>query len=207
MSAQAAFLGDVSRETIDRLQALSALIAKWTKTINLVSARDIDNLWDRHVVDSAQILEFAPDGWESWVDIGSGAGLPGLVVAAFHPERQITLIDSDTRKALFLKTASRELGLNTKVVCERIEKADRQNTDILSARALAPLTDLMSYASRHLAADGVALFLKGQNVDREIEEAKREWVFDLEAFESKTDVNGRILKVRGIQRRDSRKAD
>ncbi|EET46442.1 16S rRNA (guanine(527)-N(7))-methyltransferase RsmG [Thalassobium sp. R2A62] len=196
---------NVSRETIDRLKAYESLILKWNPVINVVAKSTLTDIWVRHIEDSAQIVDFAPDGIIHWVDLGSGGGLPGVVAALILAERSpdavITLIESDKRKAAFLRTAALELGCSSiSVVSDRIESVKPQRASILSARALAKLDVLLSFAEKHLAANGIALFQKGMSFQSEIDEARKRWVFDLEVFPSKTDPHAKTLKISELRR-------
>ncbi|MBK1634865.1 16S rRNA (guanine(527)-N(7))-methyltransferase RsmG [Rhodovulum adriaticum] len=196
---------DVPRETSERLSAYAALLRKWNPAINLVSRSTLKDLETRHIADSAQLFDLAPKNAAHWVDLGSGGGFPGLVIAILAadaaPQMRVTLIESDLRKATFLRTAARELGLeNTNVLSQRIEAAPPQGADVLSARALAPLTDLLSFATRHLAPDGVALFPKGARHDQELEAALATWRFTVQKIPSTTDPQAVILQIGGIAR-------
>ncbi|SIT88119.1 16S rRNA m(7)G-527 methyltransferase [Yoonia rosea] len=193
---------DVSRETILDLEAFAALTAKWTAKINLIARGTVDSIWDRHIVDSVQLYKFAPKSFEKWVDIGSGGGFPGIVMAIVakekHPQAQFVLIESDQRKATFLRTAARELNLPVQVIAERIETAPVQNADVVSARALTALSGLLSLTQRHLNQDGLALFHKGRQSGQEVADAQKSWSFDLEENASITDPDARILAIRRI---------
>lgn len=194
---------NVSRETFERLEIYAATLAKWNPRINLVAKSTLGDLWTRHFFDSAQVFDIAPPG-RRWVDLGSGGGFPGLVIAAIavekRPELRVTLVESDQRKSMFLRTVAREMGVEVQVIAKRIEDIPALEADILSARALAPLDHLLSFADRHLAPEGVALFPKGENADKEIEESLASWRFVAEKFNSKTDSNAVILKIGGIER-------
>jgi len=193
---------NVSRETFDKLEAFAELVRKWNPKINLVSKNSLDDLWQRHILDSVQVFELA-QGSGHWVDLGSGGGFPGIVVAILNQEVQnfrITMVESDQRKCAFLRTAIRELGLTASVQSERIEKLDGLEADVLSARALADLTQLLDFAELHLNSDGTALFPKGQNWQREDSDAKQVWSYALEAVESKTSPAAAILKIKDIAR-------
>lgn len=191
----------VSRETIDRLKALVALLTKWNAAVNLVSKDSISQVWSRHIADSAQIFNFA-SGAKLWADLGSGGGFPGVVVAILAaekaPDMKVILVESDQRKAVFLRQACDSLGLSTQIISERIEKIDSLNADVLSARALAPLPQLCEFSRRHLAPDGRAIFLKGRSYLAEIAAARASWNFSLETHASITDPASIILVLRGI---------
>ena len=194
----------VSRETQERLEIFATLLKKWNRRINLVSQSSLDNLWTRHIRDSAQLVDLAPDSVSRWVDLGSGGGLPGLVVAIVGAERrspfQCTLIESDTRKSAFLRTVVRETGIDARVITNRIEAAPPQMGDIVSARALADLTTLLAFAERHLNPTGRAIFPKGKNWQKEIETAQSRWQFNYKVAKSKTETGSVILSVTGVSR-------
>ncbi|MCL6283490.1 16S rRNA (guanine(527)-N(7))-methyltransferase RsmG [Ruegeria sp. 2012CJ41-6] len=194
---------DVSRETIERLTIFAELVKKWNPRINLVSRNSLETLWDRHFVDSLQVLQCADLG-NHWVDIGSGGGFPGLVTAIAamdnHADHRFTLIESDQRKCAFLRTVVRETGCNVKVLTERIESVDPQQADILSARALTDLDVLFSFCDRHLKPNGLALFPKGVSWKKEVDNAAKQWNFTADAITSLTEPNAVILKIRGIAR-------
>jgi 16S rRNA (guanine527-N7)-methyltransferase len=193
---------NVSRETFDKLAAFAELVRKWNPKINLVSKNSLDDLWRRHILDSVQVFELA-EGEGHWVDLGSGGGFPGIVVAILNQEAQnfqVTMVESDQRKCAFLRTAIRELGLTALVKTERIEQLDGLGADILSARALADLTQLLDFTELHLNSDGTALFPKGQNWRSEDSDAKQVWSYALEAVESKTNPTAAILKIKDITR-------
>ncbi|GIT86312.1 16S rRNA (guanine(527)-N(7))-methyltransferase RsmG [Roseobacter sp. OBYS 0001] len=193
----------VSRETLDALRAYYELLLKWNSRINLVSKSSIDDVWQRHIWDSAQIVDYAEDV-KTWVDLGSGGGLPGLVVAIMakdaDPNWKTILVESDQRKAAFLRTVIRELSLNARVIVDRIETVAPLRADVVSARALADLSVLLSFAHRHLSPQGTALFMKGQSWEKEVSSAQETWSFDLKAHKSKTSPTAAILEIKEIQR-------
>ncbi len=195
---------DVSRETQARLDIYLALLRRWNPRINLVSQATLDNAWGRHVVDSAQLLPLCPQTARSWVDLGSGGGLPGIVVACMaaetHPALSVTLIESDARKTVFLQTVARELELSVRVLSQRIEAAHPQHADVVSARALAPLDRLLSYVERHVAPGGCALLHKGARYDEELSTALASWDFSYEIYPSRTAAASVILKIEGLCR-------
>jgi 16S rRNA (guanine527-N7)-methyltransferase len=187
------------------LNRLVALTKTWTKKINLVAPSTIDAVWDRHVLDSAQLLAHAPVNWRHWVDLGTGGGFPGLVVAVLvGAHREVTLVESDLRKCTFLRTAIRELGLTAKVVNDRIEKTTIARADIVSARALAPLGQLLDYSSGILDDTGTALFPKGEAHMSEILSAQETWSFECDALPSITNPDARILRISRIRKRGSK---
>lgn len=193
---------DVSRETLAQLGRYEALLRKWNPAINLVSAATLDVMWTRHFLDSAQLFDLVGIKEGHWVDLGSGGGFPGLVIAilAFDAPLRVTLVESDQRKAAFLTTVARELGLKVRVLAERAEKLPPQKADILSARALAPLTTLLGFAERHLAPSGTAIFPKGGAQQDEVAEAENHWTFEMEACSSRTDPAAVVLKIKGVSR-------
>jgi 16S rRNA (guanine527-N7)-methyltransferase len=194
---------DVSRETMQRLELFHDLLTKWNARINLVSRNSLQDFWVRHIADSVQVFRLAPTG-NIWADLGSGGGFPGLVIAILakteRPDMNVTLIESDQRKSAFLRAVIRETGVSCTVIAERIEHAKRQNADIVSARALAELTELLAYSERHLATGGTALFPKGVTWQKELEMARTQWSFDVEVIESQTMPGAAILKIEGASR-------
>lgn len=194
---------DVSRETRERLELFCQVIEKWNTKINLVSKASMEHLWDRHILDSMQILS-STDRRGKWVDLGSGGGFPGIVVAILLAEEQtdndVVLIESDQRKAAFLRTAVRETGVRCTVISERIENTVPQEADVLSARALTDLSGLLIHAERHLKSDGVAVFPKGVRWEKEVEAARRQWSFQLTPVKSRTESGAAILKIEGMSR-------
>ena len=194
---------EVSRETLDRLQIFVDLTLKWTKAINLIAPSTSEQIWTRHIKDSAQLFEIAPGNWNTWTDLGSGGGFPGLVIAILSdPSRTVTLIESDKRKCQFLNTVRRELDLNVNVREGRIEDVDVAPADVLSARALSGLPNLLHHADRFLDQSGIALFPKGQNYQSELNEATKDWEFNEVLHTSRTHSAGRILEISGIKRRE-----
>lgn len=193
----------VSRETFERLEVLAVLMKKWTARINLVAPNSVPDLWSRHIEDSAQVFFFSKPDWVSWTDIGSGGGLPALVIACLDEEkRPMTLIESDQRKCLFLNTVRRELDLNINVINGRIEDQKIPQADVISARALAPLNVLLHYSERLLHPSGTALFPKGRNFQKELDDARQNWDFSLKLHESKTLAEARILEISRITYRE-----
>ena len=193
---------NVSRGTLALLNRYEALIKKWNPTINLISKSTLNDIHQRHIADSLQLLSHLPTAGKV-VDMGSGGGFPGLILAIAcrdNPDVTITLIESDQRKAAFLRTAVRELAIQADVSVVRIEDAEPQNAATVTARALAPLDKLLSYANRHLQTSGQCLFLKGEGWAGEVEAAKKNWRFQYEAVPSNTNPGSVILKIGDIER-------
>lgn len=195
---------DVSRETIERLKIFTELLLKWNKRINLIARSTAADAWSRHIQDSAQIMQFASSGIVRWVDVGSGGGLPGVVAATIlaetQPKARMTLIESDQRKSVFLRTAIRELDLNANVVSQRAEKTESVSADVFSARALMPLSGLIDLFLHHTKPDAQMLILKGRTAQEEIDLAKKRWNFDVVAHQSITDNEAKILDIRNVRR-------
>ena len=196
----------VSRETYDKLRDYESLIQKWNPSINLVAKSTLSDIWNRHIVDSAQVYYAASAELSgNCTDIGSGGGLPAIVIAILaqgaDKQVQMTMVESDKRKSVFLRTAIRELGLsNANVVNERIENVQIPVSKFISARALAPLTELFGFAEKLSDDKTTFLFQKGKNWLSEIGIAQNHWSFDYEAIKSETDSNAVILKIRGLSR-------
>lgn len=191
---------NVSRETMARLQKFEDILRKWNPRINLVSSASLDNLWSRHIADSIQVYKYAPHAGH-WLDLGSGGGFPGLIAAILAaedaPDLRFTLVESDQRKAAFLRNAAREAGIRCDIRASRIETLPPRGADIVSARAVADLAVLLGYASRHLSRDGFAFFPKGETWEKEVSAAQEKWQFRYEAITSVTDSKAVILKIEG----------
>jgi 16S rRNA (guanine527-N7)-methyltransferase len=195
----------VSREAEARLTIFSTLFERWNRSINLVSHASLPLLRARHIDDSVQIARFVTETTRKWVDLGSGGGFPGLIVAAViaesRPECRVILVESDQRKATFLREAARQMDVSVVVETVRIETLPPQDADVLSARALAELPELCRYASRHLNNDGVALFFKGAKYESEVVKARGAgWEFTMDIHNSVSDPSGVILGLKDIHR-------
>lgn len=193
-----------SEGTISTLGQFVDLVLKWNASINIIGKSTADQIWQRHVVDSAQLFRCATEEHRLWLDIGSGGGFPGLVVAILAkdllPGLRVALVESDQRKSVFLSEASRQLGLAVIVHRKRVELLEPQAADVLSARALAPLSDLCVYAERHLKPNGIGAFLKGANLEAEIENARLKWGFQVDRTPSITDSKAAMLFLRDLRR-------
>ncbi|WP_417586770.1 16S rRNA (guanine(527)-N(7))-methyltransferase RsmG [Pararhodobacter oceanensis] len=197
---------NVSRETLDALVDYSENLIKWSGKINLIAPSTMTELWTRHICDSAQVLRLAPDGPAQWADLGSGGGLPGIVVAILlkdaSPGARTQLIESDKRKAAFLKLMIERHALNANVVVERIEKAPSAKADIVTARALAPLDLLLTYVAQHMQPMGTALLFKGRNFQAELDQASLAWQFNVEVETSRVDPESRVLRLSRLRKRE-----
>ena len=194
-----AALVPVSRETVERLDVYLDLLRRWQRTINLVAASTLADSWRRHILDSAQLIRFVPGAAIRLVDLGSGAGLPGLVLAIMGVP-DVHLIESDRRKAAFLREAARATGAGTTVHACRIEEAPPLTADIVTARALAPLKDLLGHAHRFATPGTRCLFPKGRQVEAELTDAGASWTMEVERQPSLSDVGGRILIITELRR-------
>jgi 16S rRNA (guanine(527)-N(7))-methyltransferase RsmG len=189
----------VSRETLERLQAFVGLLLEWNRRINLVSARSAEDVWRRHVLDCLQLVPLLPPNPAPILDLGSGGGFPGLVLA-IATGQEIRLVEADKRKAAFLAHVSGRLGLaNVGVLSERIDGARVPRARVLTARALAPLPTLLGYAHALLVPDGTALFMKGRTAEEELTEASRGWIMRVERFPSRTDPASTIFRISEIR--------
>jgi len=189
---------NVSRETLEKLQQYDALLQKWQKKINLVGPGTLPDRWRRHFLDSAQLLPIIPEGAKVLLDMGSGAGFPGLVLAIMT-DMEVHLIESDLRKCLFLREVVRVTGANVTVHNKRIEKVENIKADVVSARALASLSKLLDYANPFLKEDSICIFPKGKRIEEELTELKYVWYIKEHRLTSLTDDEGVVLVIRGIE--------
>ena len=182
-----------------RLRRFCVLVEKWSPKINLVARADLANLWDRHVQDCLALVAHMPKNINRAIDLGSGAGFPGLVLA-IATGVHFTLIESDTRKAAFLMEAARQTGAPAKIFNDRIERVKTEPAPLVTARALAPLDKLLGLAAGHLAPGGICLFPKGPGVEVELTAAKPFWHMQVQRFSSPAPAEGKcILKVSGLR--------
>jgi len=196
----------VSRETTDQLEAMVATLGRWQKAINLVGKATLQDIWSRHILDSAQLVPLIPQDAKSLTDLGSGGGFPGLVVAALRPDLDITLIESDARKGAYLGEAARRMGLvkPPKVVIGRIEAVPPAKAEVVTARALAPLGQLLAWASPHRADPAICLFHKGKGWQVELTEAGLDWDIEAQPFPSATDRDAVLLRIAAYRAKDLR---
>lgn len=198
-------LTDVSRETLERISIVVGVLDRWRVKHNLIGPAERDHLWRRHVLDSVQVWSHRNADNAQWIDLGSGAGFPGLITACAAADAggRVTLVESSTKKASFLRTAAREAGLPVAVRAERIEDVSRETYHHVTSRALASLPRLLEYASRFFAKGGSCIFLKGKGVEQEIKDAQTHWRFDFEMHHSQSDPEGRVLIIRDLTRKTS----
>jgi 16S rRNA (guanine527-N7)-methyltransferase len=192
-------LGDVSRETLERLEIYVALLLRWNRTINLISRGDEALIWDRHVADSLALARHLPPEFSHAIDIGSGGGFPGMVLA-IATLRPFHLVESDQRKSAFLREVARELSLPISVHATRIETAKLPVAPVITARAVAPLAILLAWATPHLSPHGICLFPKGRTADDELTAARLEWHMDVVSTPSPTDPSAKILRISEVAR-------
>jgi len=203
--ARALTLTPVSRETLARLDQFVELLLQWQSRINLIAPSTIPKVWTRHVADSLQLLDLAPDA-RIWVDFGSGGGFPAIPVAcalAERPGAKVYLIESNSKKAAFLREAARITGAPAVVHAERIENFGDSfagKADVVTARALAPLKSLLDQAFPFLAKGAIGLFLKGQDVEAELTDSAKDWSVEATKSPSLTDPGGCVLIVRRLRR-------
>lgn len=204
MASERPVIADVSRETQEALEGYSHELMKWSKRINLISPSTYSDVWQRHIADSAQLWPLRRSSQSTWCDIGSGGGLPGIVLAILSKGEgspvKFSLIESDTRKAAFLTTMVSRFDLPATVVAQRIEGTTPVDADIVSARALAPLPKLIELAIRHMAPQGMLLLQKGARFKNEIDAARESWHFDCEIIPSQTHPDAVVLKIKEIAR-------
>lgn len=197
--------GPVSRETFERLVAFEQVFQKWNRSINLAAPSTLDDVWRRHILDSAQLARIEPAA-RRWVDLGSGGGFPGLVMAFLLAERDgasIDLIESNRKKASFLQTVVGQFNLPARVVARRIDDSYLivSAPEIVTARALASLPDLLDLSAPWLTRGARALFHKGRDYRAEVAESTQRWSFDLVEHASVTDAHGVILELSGLRPR------
>ena len=193
---------DVSRETINRLQLFLDLLENWQKAINLVGAESLNDVWRRHMFDSAQLMTYLPRNAQIITDMGSGAGFPGMILSILL-NRPVQLIESSSKKVAFLREAARLSGAQVEIHHGRIEQVIAWESDVIVARALAPLTALLAYAEpylRHGNGKTICLFPKGKTVEGELTQAHESWNMSVERFQSLSDSLGTILRIQDISR-------
>ena len=196
---------NVSRETLNGFYEYETLLSKWNEKINLVSKNTLVDIWERHFLDSGQIIKHVDASGKRWVDVGSGAGFPGLVVALLLRDRKIdcdlVLVEKNPKKCFFLNEVMRKLNLRVEVVNDNIHTLEPLNADILTTRAFSELNNLIEIAFHHLKKKGICLFLKGENYRIELDKTLNYWFFDYDIVDSLSSSSGKIIRVKKIFKR------
>lgn len=195
-----ALLGVTDAQIAD-LTRFQTLLAEWNEVMNLVGPLTIATYWTRHALDSAQLIPLAPESI-TWADLGAGAGLPGVVLAILLKGRAgatVHLVESMTKRCRFLEVVAKDLDLPVQIHNARAEDL-KLKVDIVTARACAPMTKLLGFAEPYLRSGAVGLFLKGQDVETELAEARKAWTFDADLRTSQSDPRGRIVQVKRLSR-------
>lgn len=189
---------------LEDLREYADLIRKWSLRINLVAPSTLDEIWERHIADSAQLYPLIPHDARTLVDLGSGGGLPVVVIAILARSEgamlSCTAVESDQRKSAFLRAVNRELGLNLNVITRRVEELALNHVDVVTARALAPVSKLLAYAEPLRVSCGTCLFLKGTTVQKEVSEALNSWHFEPKYHPSVTSPNSAVLEIGDFSR-------
>lgn len=193
---------DVPRETIERLEAFANLLRAENERQNLVSRSSLDALWERHILDSAQLIRFAPDDARAWLDLGTGAGFPGLMVPLFH-SAHVVLVESRRLRAEFLRTAASALGVaeRVEILCSRLETVPARPFDVISARAFAPLPKLLALGERFSTPDTIWILPKGRNAKSELDAARSSWQGDFRLEPSLTDAEAQIVVASRVRQK------
>lgn len=198
----------VSYETKEMLSCYERMLVEWNEKFNLVASSTLPHVWMRHFADSAQLMSYIPDNAQTLADMGAGAGFPGLVLAIMAQERkqplQVTAIESIGKKAEFLQAVVDRLGLKAVIRRERIEAIRDLKADIVTARALKALPELLKYANYLMHKDTICLFLKGKNLGDELTQAQKYWIFTPEIHPSRSDDSGQVLVLRNIRYKSRR---
>lgn len=191
----------VSRETRERLDIFVAELKRWQPAVNLVSPATLAEVWTRHVEDCWQLAEVEPDAM-TWLDVGSGAGLPGLVIAASERLPYVTMVERDRRKCAFLRHASHRMAVAARILEGRVEEVEPAGgIAVVTARGLAPLTRLLQLTHPVMLEGAVGLFPKGRSFAAELTEARESWTFTADVLPSRTDSESRILRISEVRRK------
>ena len=193
----------VSRETCENMHFYYSFLFHWNQKINLVSRKSIDSSWPRHFLDSAQLWFSLPKGVKSWLDFGSGAGFPGLVISIIakelKPDLRVILVEKNQKKGIFLEQVVKKLSLNAKVICSRIEEIEPQKVDVISARAVGRLKSLIEVAYMHKNDRTISFFPKGKKYKGELEESSQDWIFEVRQITNLFEKDSPILEIRNIE--------
>lgn len=196
---------NVSCETIEKLQTYQELLLEWQKKFNLVSNSSLQNIWERHFEDSAQLFEYIPENAEKLIDFGSGAGFPAMVIAIMAAEKtpylKVTMVESIKKKTLYLNDVALKTGVDVLIKNERIENLPLEKYDVITSRAMASLVDLLKYAYPFCDDNTVCIFPKGKNYALELAEAHKKWRFKCVIEQSKVSEEGKILIITNIKKK------
>jgi 16S rRNA (guanine527-N7)-methyltransferase len=190
---------DVSRETLARLTTYVALLERWQNSVNLVGKGTLSDIWRRHILDSAQLYSLLPSPFGRVVDLGSGAGFPGMVLAIMGAT-DVELIEANTRKCGFLREVARVTNTQVIINNNRIEGGAPRIADVVTARALAPLPRLLGYAKTYVGPETICLFLKGRRLHQELTNARKTWKMGITTITSRSDAGGSVLHLRKLSR-------
>ncbi len=193
----------VSRETLDKLSAFAELVREETDRQNLVARATLDQLWERHFLDSAQLIRFAPAPISRWVDLGTGAGFPGMVVALLHPG-PVTLIEERRLRVEFLRRVANEIQVDVEIIAGRVERVPPREYDVISARAFAPLPRLLEIGHHLGRKNTVWILPKGRNAKSELEALDSSWQGDFRLEPSLTDPEAQIIVAEKVARKVER---
>lgn len=201
---------NVSRETYSKLELYCQTLIEWQNKINLVSNNSLQDVWNRHFADSAQLFKLIPDNAKTLVDIGSGAGFPGMVLAIISNEKtpylKTTLVESIRKKTLYLNYVKDSIDVkNLEIINDRAESIKNQKYDVITSRAVTALANLLAYAEKLLDKNGICIFPKGSNYQKEIDDAKKIWKFSLDVVQSSTSEEGKILIISNLTKKGSTK--
>lgn len=194
---------NVSRETFEKLKTYECLLKEWQTKFNLVSNSTLENAWERHFLDSVQLFKLIPQTAKTLMDFGSGAGFPGMVIAimanAKTPYLKVSLVESTTKKTLYLKEVKKQVGVEVEIINERIEKIKPQIVDVITSRAMTSLDALLQYALPFCGKKTVCIFPKGKKYAEELQEAQKKWCFNYQIVDSEQSDEGKILVITDLR--------
>ncbi len=195
---------NVSRETFEKLELYKSLLLEWQKRFNLVGGKTVENVWERHFEDSAQLFDFIPQKASLLYDFGSGAGFPGMVLAIMASEKtpylKIKLVESTGKKTMYLNEVASRTNTNVEIINDRIEKIKVEKADVITSRAMTSLNELLAYAYPFCKKETLCIFPKGKKYAEEIKEAQKNWKFDCQIKDSVTSNEGRILLINHLSK-------
>ncbi len=195
---------NVSRETFDKLKHYQSMLIEWQSKFNLVSSSTLDDAWNRHFLDSVQLFQYIPNQAKVLYDFGSGAGFPGMVLSIMAnekmPDLQVSLIESTTKKTLYLNAVKSETNTNVTILNDRIENLQLPKADVITSRAMASLTELLGYAYKFCKKESVCIFPKGKKYAEELSEAHKRWKFKCQIVASTQSDEGKILIITNLSK-------